>query len=345
MSTHDHDNARRHPRGSSPNNTGDFIISGSQLGIGRTDNMSTLTVQARDSFTLTGTVVTTQDSATVTGTGTKFLTELNVGDTIQIPDTLDWFAKRIVSAIASDTSLTVGSPYRIPHSGAATAHPSAARFDDGAGNPKAIVTADGFIGVGTAAPKAMLDVTGLGADELDYCPVGIRVHSPLESDAWPLIMSFESNDGTTTSSSGMALWATQCPNDGGATLTFSLFHNNDITLHDHVKIDGNGLHLRSQFSANVGGSNSDYTVQPLDHILYGDPISTDITFTLPDSNDSVGRELYIYRLGGPHDLIVHAHTNDLINGVASKTLNTTWSGLHLICLYPYTWVATVLTPA
>ena len=95
----------------------------------------------------------------------------------------------------------------------------------------------------------------------------------------------------------------------------------------------------------MGGSTGDYTVQPLDHYVYGDPISADITFTLPDSNDSVGRELFIYRLGGPHNLIVQAHPNDLINGVASKTLSTTWSGLHLICLYPFTWVATLLTPA
>ena len=78
MATHDHD---RHHRGS-PNATGDFVISGTQLGIGTTDNLSTLTVRSREPFTLSGTVDTTLNSATVTGTSTKFLTELNIGDTI-----------------------------------------------------------------------------------------------------------------------------------------------------------------------------------------------------------------------------------------------------------------------
>tara|TARA_R110002167_G_scaffold239121_2_gene444264 strand:+ start:606 stop:1133 length:528 start_codon:yes stop_codon:yes gene_type:complete len=52
-------------------------------------------------FTLTGSINPTA-STTVTGSGTKFLTELSVGDEIVVSS-----ETRIVSAIASDTSLTV----------------------------------------------------------------------------------------------------------------------------------------------------------------------------------------------------------------------------------------------
>ena len=52
-------------------------------------------------FTLTGSIDPTA-STTVTGSGTKFLTELSVGDEIVVSS-----ETRIVSAIASDTSLTV----------------------------------------------------------------------------------------------------------------------------------------------------------------------------------------------------------------------------------------------
>ena len=52
-------------------------------------------------FTLTGSINPTA-STTVTGSGTKFLTELNIGDEIVVSS-----ETRRVSAIASDTSLTV----------------------------------------------------------------------------------------------------------------------------------------------------------------------------------------------------------------------------------------------
>jgi hypothetical protein len=52
-------------------------------------------------FTLTGSINPTA-STTVTGSGTKFLTELSIGDEIVVSS-----ETRIVSAIASDTSLTV----------------------------------------------------------------------------------------------------------------------------------------------------------------------------------------------------------------------------------------------
>lgn len=55
--------------------------------------------------TLTGTVAKTATSATLTGTSTLFLTELSVGMVISVPGTA--VERRTISAIASDTSLTV----------------------------------------------------------------------------------------------------------------------------------------------------------------------------------------------------------------------------------------------
>lgn len=57
------------------------------------------------SANLTGTVSKTASSSTLTGSGTAFLTELSVGQVIDVPGTI--VERRVVSAIASDTSLTV----------------------------------------------------------------------------------------------------------------------------------------------------------------------------------------------------------------------------------------------
>jgi hypothetical protein len=58
---------------------------------------------------ITGTVTKTAASATVTGSGTAFLTELSVGQVIAIPGTAT--EKRVVIAIASNTSLTTNSAF------------------------------------------------------------------------------------------------------------------------------------------------------------------------------------------------------------------------------------------
>lgn len=58
---------------------------------------------------LTGTVSKTAASATLTGSSTLFTTELSVGQVISVPGTAA--EKRVVIAIASNTSLTVNSPF------------------------------------------------------------------------------------------------------------------------------------------------------------------------------------------------------------------------------------------
>ena len=60
---------------------------------------------AADTFTLTGTIDPAA-SVTVPGSGTAFLTEITIGDEIVVSG-----ETRIVSAIASDTSLTVTSAF------------------------------------------------------------------------------------------------------------------------------------------------------------------------------------------------------------------------------------------
>jgi hypothetical protein len=61
------------------------------------------------SANLTGTVSKTASSTTLTGSSTLFTSELSVGQVISVPGTVA--EKRVVTAIASDTSLTVNSTF------------------------------------------------------------------------------------------------------------------------------------------------------------------------------------------------------------------------------------------
>lgn len=76
------------------------------IGIGSNTKLNALTVTPRASFVATGTT-TANASTTITGSGTLFLSEIGIGDRISLSSASSTYA--YVTAIASDTSLTVST--------------------------------------------------------------------------------------------------------------------------------------------------------------------------------------------------------------------------------------------
>ncbi len=130
------------------------------VGIGTASKLSKLTVQGTPSFSASGTVSVSGSSTTVTGTGTMFLTQVGVGDRIQIttncgPET------KIITAIDSDTSLTAQAFCGNASGVAMTVLPALFRIDDAAGAPggtKLFVSDLGNVGIGTLGPTNILTV-------------------------------------------------------------------------------------------------------------------------------------------------------------------------------------------
>jgi hypothetical protein len=83
------------------------------LGIGLTPTCPLDVLESTGPTSLTGTVSTTSGGNTLNGSSTLFTTELKVGDVIRIGTS----SKRVVTAIASDTSLTVGGTFSATVSG------------------------------------------------------------------------------------------------------------------------------------------------------------------------------------------------------------------------------------
>lgn len=103
-----------------------------------------------------GTVTTTAGSTAVTGTGTRFLNTFKAGDAITANG-----ETRIITAVASDTSLTTAA-WTNSNTGVAYTLAGGARLS---------VMGNGNVGVGTAAPTQRLHIEGSLGDTVGDIPL------------------------------------------------------------------------------------------------------------------------------------------------------------------------------
>lgn len=151
----------------------DVVVKQGKLGIGDTTHLSALTVKPKPAFQLAGTVAKTEESPTLTGTGTAFDSQVGLGDQVQVPGgDADEF--RTVVAIASSTVLTVDQPFAVTATAqVAHCHPSIARFANSDGETALLVGGDGALSLrGHSAGAMQLLVTDQDdLIELDFSPV------------------------------------------------------------------------------------------------------------------------------------------------------------------------------
>ena len=123
-----------------------FLVPNSgAIGIGTTNGTARLNVRANPSLTATGTVTTSPGSATLTGTGTRFLTELNVGDRVTIGGTTV-----AVFSISSDTLASVSTTVATVTGAPMTILPSMLRVQTSAGGLGFQVNDIGAVSIGGA---------------------------------------------------------------------------------------------------------------------------------------------------------------------------------------------------
>ena len=107
--------------------------------------------------TLTGTL--TPSGTSVTGSGTDFLSELQVGDQLFLNT-----ERRIITGITSDTALTVSESF-VGTTGDSTTEriPAIMSLIDRSSNLNFIMDADGNLGLGLSNPESRLHLAGTGA--------------------------------------------------------------------------------------------------------------------------------------------------------------------------------------
>ena|GEM_PF-3608945 len=171
-------------------NTARTPLSGTLSGPVVSAKAPTLSFANQTGYTLrspgTGTL-TTSGTTTVTGTGTSFTTQLQVGTTI----TAAGGQTRTVTAIASNTSLTIDTPFSPDLSGATFAYAA-------------------WSGTGTLTTSGTTTVTGTGTSFQSQLQVGSTITAAGQTRT---VMAIASNTSLTVDSAFS-------PNLSGATFTF-----------------------------------------------------------------------------------------------------------------------------
>lgn len=136
------------------------IDSNGKVGIGGiTDRLSQFTIQGRDVFEATGTVSTTQGSPYLTGSGTRFTSEIGIGDIIFVGDAAP--SNRVVR-ITDDTHLTMSSNARTASSDVFfLVNPTIFRINsEGQTSPSLTVSTTGTVEIGSNQVSKSLSVFG-----------------------------------------------------------------------------------------------------------------------------------------------------------------------------------------
>src|SRR5581483_3315903 len=118
-------------------------------GIGSSTKLSTLTVTPGADITNIGGTTTANATTTITGSGTTFTTSLGIGDRISLSSASSTYAT--VTAIASDTSLTVDTALGDGTSQTINVKHSIARFDNASNSTKFGINDLGNVGIGGLA--------------------------------------------------------------------------------------------------------------------------------------------------------------------------------------------------
>jgi hypothetical protein len=142
-----------------------------KIGIGTAEKLSMLTVMGKGWELKTGTIQVTAHSRDVIGTGTKFLSEVGIGDVI-LYSPLDnnnvdaWIFRFtiprsfIVTELISDTELKASAEFIETISGRWTSLNSRFRVENQLGNNPFIISPGGTVGINTMFPSYLLHTNG-----------------------------------------------------------------------------------------------------------------------------------------------------------------------------------------
>jgi hypothetical protein len=183
----------------------DFLLGTAKgnVGIGAESGLSRLTVKAKESFIATGTVSADGVTPTVTGSGTKFGTEIGIGDRVTISG-----IDKIVTSVSSDTQLTTLSAFPASSGVQMTVHPGIFRIDNPSGSTQFFVSDQGNVQVGALAgvfqPKLLVAQSNPFAGTSTASPsesqpgITVRTNNAQAQDVGPML-GFSGQRGTSTS--------------------------------------------------------------------------------------------------------------------------------------------------
>jgi hypothetical protein len=194
------------------------------------------TVTQRANQVATGTT-TVNASTTITGTSTTFIRQIEVGDRISLSSAPSTFA--VVTAIASDTSLTVGTA--LGNGASQTINIEKAPFrvlSNSASSPLLTVSGTGNVGIKVLNAQTALDVDGAITARSSGTTVAITADNQVVTVGDRSYVRLSSDNATATSRTFVLTQGLV----RGQTLTLEMTGVNQAELIDDSAVNGGGNH-------------------------------------------------------------------------------------------------------
>ena len=289
---------------------------------------------------LTGDIIATKDSKTITGTGTLFTSELNIGDTIILGENYD--VERVVVSITNDTTLILDSRGFFGLEPTETykkvfKKPCIYSFFDNSDSHRGHIDNYGRLMIGNTNPSTLLEISGVDgsttqAPEITMTNTSIDDGENKRKTSLNFRGYNKYDTSNTTPFVNLGHIETshyETASDNKATMRFFINSGSGTTENSAMDITTDGINIYDSISLPITKTTTALELNNTHHTVISNVTASAFAITLP-ATTSLGR-IYIlkkYAISGSFALTINPNGNQIDGSGATYTVSTSFIKLQ-----------------
>ena len=289
---------------------------------------------------LTGDVIATKDSKTITGTGTLFTSELNIGDSIILGTNYD--VERVVVSITNDTTLILDSrgfvgPEETETYKKVFKKPCIYSFFDNSDSHRGHIDNYGRLMIGNTNPSTLLEISGVDGSTTQAPEITMTNTSIDDGEnKRKTSLNFRGYDTSDTSNTNPFVnlghietshYGTA--SDNKATMRFFINSGSGTTENSAMDITTDGININNSISLPITKTITALALDNTHHTVICDVTDSAFAITLPAT--TISGRIYIlkkYATGGSFALTINPNGNQIDGSGSTYTVSTSFIKLQ-----------------